>query len=108
MAIPYNFLAIKELQSFAEFNMSNDDLSTLVWLEDESVVPRPTDEEILAKADEIRSRNIRADYKDKRFSEYPPLAEFADAYYWAQQGNTELMDAWVSKVSAVKAKFPKS
>ena len=46
-------------------------------------------------------------YIAKRASEYPPMTDFADAYYWAQKGNTALMDAYVSKCDAIKLKYPK-
>ena len=46
-------------------------------------------------------------YIAKRASEYPPITDFADAYYWAQKGNTALMDAYVAKCEATKQKYPK-
>ena len=46
-------------------------------------------------------------YIAKRASEYPPITDFADAYYWMQKGNTALMDAYVAKCEATKQKYPK-
>jgi len=46
-------------------------------------------------------------YIAKRAAEYPPITDFADAYYWAQKGNTALMDAYVAKCEATKQKYPK-
>jgi hypothetical protein len=46
-------------------------------------------------------------YREKRAAEYPSLADFADAYYWMQKGQTNLMDEYVAKCDAVKNKFPK-
>jgi len=46
-------------------------------------------------------------YIAKRAAEYPPITDFADAYYWAQKGKTELMDAYVAKCDAIKLKYPK-
>lgn len=46
-------------------------------------------------------------YIAKRAAEYPPMTDFADAYYWAQRGNTVLMDDYVAKCDAVKLKYPK-
>jgi hypothetical protein len=46
-------------------------------------------------------------YKYARAAEYPPITDFADAYYWAQKGKTELMDAYVAKCDAIKLKYPK-
>ena len=42
-----------------------------------------------------------------RRPEYPPLTEFADAYYWACRGKPEKMQAYLAKVDQVKAKYPK-
>ena len=46
-------------------------------------------------------------YIANRAKEYPPITDFADAYYWAQKGKTELMDAYVAKCDAIKLKYPK-
>ena len=47
-------------------------------------------------------------YKYKRQAEYPSLAEFADAYYWAQNGDDTKMTAYIEKCAEVKQKYPKS
>ena len=49
----------------------------------------------------------KSQYQRDRAPEYPNLAEFADAYYWAQMGNTAPMTTWLNSVSAIKAKYPK-
>ena len=50
---------------------------------------------------------VGEDYKALRKKEYPPLDEFADAYYWLQKGDPTLMDEYIAKVEAVKVKYPK-
>jgi hypothetical protein len=47
-------------------------------------------------------------YKYKRVKEYPPLADFVDAYYWAQNGDDTKMTAYIEKCAAVKDKYPKA
>jgi hypothetical protein len=47
-------------------------------------------------------------YKYSRAKEYPSLADFADAYYWAQNGDDTKMTAYIEKCAEVKQKFPKS
>ena len=47
-------------------------------------------------------------YIAKRQAEYPSLADFADAYYWAQNGDDTKMTAYIDKCEAVKTKYPKS
>ena len=46
-------------------------------------------------------------YQRQRASEYPSMAAFADAYYWAQKGDNTKMDEYVAACDAVKAKYPK-
>ena len=47
-------------------------------------------------------------YIAKRQAEYPSLPDFADAYYWAQNGDDTKMTAYIDKCEAVKTKYPKS
>jgi len=88
-----------------EFGMWNDDPDTLVWYGD--IANPPTVEQIRARAAELAAAEVAAEYKDKRMAEYPSLAVFADAYYWAQRGDTRLMDAYLTACDAVKSRFPK-
>ena len=43
----------------------------------------------------------------KRRLEYPPMTDFADAYYHLQKGDNALMQEYLDKVEAVKLKYPK-
>ena len=43
-------------------------------------------------------------YVEKRVAEYPPLGEQLDMIYWDRVNNTNL---WQSKISEIKAKYPK-
>jgi hypothetical protein len=47
------------------------------------------------------------DYSIERRMNYPQLADFADAYYWAQQGDNTKMDEYLQKIKDVKEKYPK-
>ena len=46
-------------------------------------------------------------YQRDRRPLYPPLADFADAYYWAQKGDDSLMTAYVAACDKVKSDNPK-
>lgn len=48
------------------------------------------------------------EYARNRAKEYPSLAGFADAYYWAQNGDDTKMTAYIEKCAEVKQKYPKS
>ena len=40
-------------------------------------------------------------YISKRQAEYPSLADFADAYYWAQNGDDTKMTAYIEKCAEI-------
>lgn len=47
------------------------------------------------------------DYSIERRMNYPQLADFADAYYWVQQGDNTKMDEYLTKIKEIKEKYPK-
>jgi hypothetical protein len=47
------------------------------------------------------------DYAALRATAYPPLADFADAMYWAAKGDTTKLEAYHARVEAIKQRFPK-
>lgn len=57
--------------------------------------------------DEIARQFAITEYQRQRAPEYPPLADFADAYYWAQQGDDTKMNEYLAKIQAIKDKYPK-
>lgn len=46
-------------------------------------------------------------YRGKRAQEYPNLTELADAVYWQANGDNTKMQDYLTKVSAIKDKYPK-
>ena len=60
-----------------------------------------------AAAAEIQAELDATQYQRNRQPEYPSLATFADAYYWAQKGDNTKMDEYVAACDAVKSKYPK-
>ena len=60
-----------------------------------------------AAAAEIQAELDATRYQSQRAPEYPSLATFADAYYWAQKGDNTKMDEYVAACDAVKTKYPK-
>jgi hypothetical protein len=55
----------------------------------------------------VQAEVDRTAYIDKRVAEYPALGDFADAYYWSQNGDNTKMAAYLEKCDAVKVKYPK-
>lgn len=98
--------ALSALRPDANWSISGETIDGIIWHDDEST--RPPDEEINAKVIELQNLDASLSYQIDRKYEYPDIKDFADAYYWAQKGNTTLMDAYIAKCDAVKAKYPKS
>lgn len=46
------------------------------------------------------------DYRAVRARQYPPLGDFADAFYWMQQGDHSKMNAYLDACAAVKTQYP--
>ena len=67
----------------------------------------PTEAEVNAEWQRLKDEWTYNAYKRERSIDYPPLADFADAYYWAQKGDTTKMDAYIAKCEEVKTNWPK-
>lgn len=82
-------------------------LANVTWLEPSvKEITRTELEEKLASLPDDSERFPA--YHIDRMGAYPPIADFIDAYYHAEKtGDKSLMDAYISKIDAVKAKYPK-
>jgi len=81
-----------------------NDYDTLVW--NTTTCDKPSKEELdrlILKLETSYSNTFR----EKRKEEYPPLSEFADAYYWLQEGDDSKMNTYIQKCKDVKNKYPK-
>lgn len=73
-------------------------------------------EDAIKKIDELShgDPNLLRNYKEGlikdchilRESEYPHIVEFIDAYYHERNGDSSKMNEYLSKVTAVKVKYP--
>jgi hypothetical protein len=63
--------------------------------------------EVSYDADAVQTYIDNHAYIAKRQAEYPTLADFADAYYWSQNGDNTKMTAYLEKCDEVKSKYPK-
>jgi hypothetical protein len=60
---------------------------------------------------ETEMARLEAEYESKLYQRerkylYPPLSEFADAYYWEKKGDTSRMASWVEACALVKDNYP--
>lgn len=77
----------------------------IIWLDEKQ--NKPTETQISQKLEELSNSWEASLYAVKRKDEYPPLSEFADAFYWHLQGDDTKMSEYQEKVAAVKEKYPK-
>jgi hypothetical protein len=94
--------AILSLRPGAEWVLRGD---VLEWMDSNQT--EPTEAEIQAEIVRLQADYDAKQYQRDRQPEYPSLATFADAYYWAQKGDNTKMDEYVAACDAVKAKYPK-
>jgi hypothetical protein len=95
--------ALQSLRPNSQWVLRGDNLE---WLDTEQT--QPTDAEIAAEVTKLQSEYDAKEYARKRVKEYPSLADFVDAYYWAQNGDDTKMTAYIEKCAAVKDKYPKA
>lgn len=99
--------ALAQLCPRGRWTISGDDVTydDVVWATDEYEMPAR--EAVEAAAAEVAARADANAHQAPRRMEYPPLAAFADAYYWSQRGDDSKMQAYLAAVEAVKLKYPK-
>lgn len=90
--------ALQTLCPGARWTLQGNDYSGLIWHDE--VISKPTEAEV---TDYI----ARHTYQELRRPLYPSLADFADAYVHAQNGDSAAMDAYIAKCNIIKAQFPK-
>jgi hypothetical protein len=94
--------ALQSLRPKAEWVLRGD---VVEWYSQN--ISQPTETEITAEVARLQTEYDNNEYQRQRVTEYPTLADFADAYYWAQKGDNTLMDAYIAKCDAVKTKYSK-
>ena len=94
--------ALRRLAPKAEWSLVGEDIE---WHSED--IPMPSSSDIDAEIERIRDEEQRNRYANDRLAEYPPIADFIDAYYWEKLGDSSLMEQYIEKVTAVKDKYPK-
>jgi hypothetical protein len=62
---------------------------------------------VAAEAQRLNTEALNNQYKSLRAKEYPSVKEFADAMYWASQGDDTKLQEYYAACAAVKEKYPK-
>lgn len=97
--------AISSLRPNSSWTLIGNEYENLKWLD--TTQPKPTKEEIEAEIDRLNAEYSATQYQRDRAPLYPSLADFADAYYWAQKGDNSKMEEYVAKCDSVKSQYPK-
>ena len=91
--------AIKAINPSAEFKYSNEDFSTLEWLNGTTPISQA---DIEAKQVELRADFVAKQYQRDREREYPSIVDQLDDIY--HNG----INAWKATIKVTKDKYPKS
>lgn len=97
--------ALQSLRPAAQWVLRGETYDGLEWLDETQ--SQPTEAEVLAEVSRLEAEYAATEYQCLRAAEYPPMSDFADAYYWMQKGKSDLMDVYVARCEAVKQKYPK-
>jgi hypothetical protein len=54
----------------------------------------------------MKKLNYQPDIDKLRRAAYPPVEDFIDAMYWAENGDKSKLAAYYAKIKAIKAKLP--
>ena len=97
--------AIKAINPSAEFKYSNQDFSTLTWLNGTTPISQA---DIETKQAELQVDFDALAYARARETAYPELKEFAEAYTEKEIGeDSTKWDAYVTKYNLVRSNNPK-
>lgn len=94
--------AILNLAPNAEFQLQNDDLSTLEWFN--SSISRPSDVDIQNEVIRLQAEYDAKEYQRLRSAEYPPITDYLDGIV---KGDQAQVDKYIADCQAVKLKYPK-
>ena len=97
--------ALKALKPGAEWSLLGDNYEGLEWLD--KTQEKPSKSQVEAKIKELQKEWEDTQYQRDRAPQYPSLADFADAYYWAQKGDNTKMNAYIAQCDEVKNQYPK-
>ena len=90
--------SIKAINSSAEFQYSNEDFSSLKWLNGTTPISQA---DIEAKQVELKADFVAKQYQRDRAEEYPTWEDQLDDIY--HNG----IDGWKATIKATKDKYPK-
>ena len=97
--------ALLKLVPGTEWVVRGNAYDDIEWLD--STQEKPSKSQVEAKIKELQKEWEDTQYQRDRAPQYPSLADFADAYYWAQKGDNTKMNAYIAQCDEVKNQYPK-
>ena len=91
-------LAIREINPSAKFTVHGDNTDTIDWLKGTTPI---SENDIKNKIEQLEAKYISEEYKRKRKSEYPNIADQLDDIY--HNG----IAGWKRTIKEIKDKYPK-
>ena len=97
--------ALLKLVPGTEWVVRGNTYDDIEWLD--KTQEKPSKSQVEAKIKELQKEWEDTQYQRDRAPQYPSLADFADAYYWAQKGDNTKMNAYIAQCDEVKNQYPK-
>lgn len=94
--------ALTSLRPGAQWALSGDDYSGLVWMDNETTPP--TIQELQAEDERLFQEWLSNQYQRDRVKEYPSIQDQLDMQYWDSVNGTT---TWIDSINLVKTKYPK-
>ena len=95
--------ALESLCPGAEWVQEGDAYEGLIWKD--SNIAKPSKQQLEAELERLQIEKARTLYQRKRASEYPPMADFLDA--WVKQ-DQQALESYRQQCLDVKTKYPKT
>lgn len=92
-------LALIRLRPNSYFRWEGENYEDIEWFDNK--IDKPTEAELIAESERIKSEYANNEYQRKRAAEYPSFADQFDTLYHGGY------DAWKAQIDAIKAKYPK-
>jgi len=93
--------AIRAINPSAQFSVSNNDFSTIQWIDGTTPISQS---DVEAKQAELQTASDANQYQRDREKVYPPIGDQLDMQYWDKINNTAI---WADLITKIKSDNPK-
>jgi len=93
--------AIRAINPSAQFSVSNNDFSTIQWIDGTTPISQS---DVEAKQAELQTASDANQYQRDREKVYPPIGDQLDMQYWDKINATSI---WSDLITKIKSDNPK-